>query len=397
MKICMLTTSFPGHYDDIRSPFLLELCQALSNEGVRIDVISPQYTGTKKEERIGNIFIHRFSYFWPKRMQVLTQGGGIPSALRRSWLAKIQFPFFYLALLMKSLRYGKDCDIVHAQWSFAALAGIVLKILYGKPMLMTERGASANLAMQHWLMKGVLKFLARHSDFITANSAQQTELFFQLGEPRERVKTILNGIDTQKFKPHHKTTCRKTLALPKDKKIILFVGWLIERKGVEYLIEAVRILSEKRKDILCVLVGEGNQEQKLKDLVYEYDLKDNIIFVGSVSPSRVPLYMNAADVFVLPSLSEGKPNVVAEAMACGVPVVATAVAGTNELLRDGVNGYSVQSKKPDEIVHAVNMLFDNPILAQKLAHAGHDTILKGQLTWKTCAREYLTLYKKLLS
>ncbi len=393
----MLTTSFPGHKDDIRSPFLLELCRALSDEGIAIDVVSPWYIGTKKEERICNVNIHRFSYFWPKRMQVLTQGGGIPSALKRSFLAKIQLPFLFLGLLIMSLKYGKRCDVIHAQWSFSALAGFVAKILYGKPLLMTERGASANLATQHWLMKIVLKFLAQNSDFITANSEQQARLFVELGAPQKRVKTILNGIDLQRFKPHNKANSRRALKLPKDKKIVLFVGWLIERKGVAYLIEAMKILSQKRKDVLCVLVGEGDKEKSLQELVYVWHIEDYVRFVGSIPPSRIPSYMSAADVFVLPSLSEGKPNVVGEAMACGVPVIATAVAGTNEILKDGVNGLAVQPKKPGEIAHNISLLLNQPRYASQLSRRARDMIIKGKLTWKACAQHYLTLYKKLLS
>ncbi len=396
MKVCMLTTSFPAFRGDIRSPFLLELCDALSKEGVTIDVICPRYMGTEGEAAIGTIRIHRFSYFFPRRWQVLTSGGGIPSALKRSWLARIQFPFFFLAFLLRSLRYGKQCDVIHCQWSFSGLVGIALKWLYGKPLVMTERGASANLAMGNWLMRNVLRFLAYRCDFITANSVQQTELFYQLGVQRDRIVTVLNGIDTDMFMPHDKKKCRDLLGLPQDKKIILFVGWLIQRKGIEYLLEAVAFLSQERDDFVCVIVGEGDQEKRLQKLVADRGLESFVSFVGAVPHSRVPLYMSAADAFVLPSLSEGKPNVVGEAMACGVPVIATAVAGTNEILRDRVNGFAVRPQNPQEITACLKNIFSNPRRAQSLALQARTMILQNGLTWKACARQYLHIYNKVL-
>ncbi|MEK6840266.1 MAG: glycosyltransferase, partial [Nanoarchaeota archaeon] len=328
MRVCILTTSFPAHKDDIRSPFILELCKALRQHDVGVDVIAPRYSHSSSEDVIDGIHIHRFSYFIPSSLQVLTEGGGIPSALKRSWLAKLQFPLFYLSFLMKALRHAKQCEVIHCQWSFSALVGLVLKIAYRKPLVMTERGASAHLAMGNWLMRYVLSFVAKRCDFVTANSIQQASLFVDLGVPRHKVATILNGIDTMRYRPLPKTTSRNALNLLQKNKIVLFVGWLIERKNVKSLIEAMKIITKKHNDAFCVLVGEGERRHSLEALVKKNKLEHVVSFVGSVPPAKIPLYMSAADVFVLPSLSEGKPNVVAEAMACGVPVVATNVAGT---------------------------------------------------------------------
>ena len=395
MRICFLTTSFPAHPDDIRSPFLLELCRALKKEHIDLDVISPRYEGTTAEDSMEGINVHRFSYFWPLNMQVLTQGGGIPSALKTSWLARLQFPLFFLAFLTRSLRYGKRCDIIHAQWSFSALIGLFLKWTFKKPLVMTERGASANLARNNWLMKKVLDFVVKRCDFVTANSLQQTELFVKLGVPKERTLTVLNGINTHRFKQRDKKTCRKKLNLPLNKKIVLFVGWLIERKNVESLIEAMSLVSKNIKNALCIIVGEGNKKKSLENLAREMNLEKVVHFTNQVIPSQVALYMNAADVFVLPSLSEGKPNVVAEAMASGTPVVATNVAGTKEIVHDGKNGLLVMPKNQKDLAKAITAVLGNPALAKKLSQQGLQTVHTSSLTWSYCAKQYIAIYNKI--
>ncbi len=390
MRTCFLTTSFPAHDQDIRSPFILELAKVLYREKIDIDVIAPRYPESKSEEVLQGVHVHRFSYFWPRKLQMLTSEGGIPSALKRSWLARLQFPLFFLAFFLRSLPYGKQCDVIHAQWSFSALIGLFLKIIYGKPLVMTERGASAHLAMQSWFMRKILTLVARRCDFVTANSVQQTELFVKLGVPRKKVMTVLNGLDAR-FKPLNKRTCRKKLGLPLGRDIILFVGWLIERKDVATLLKAMTLVV-RRKDALCVLVGTGDQETHLKRFADEHGLEHSVLFVGSRPPSMIPLYMNAADVFVLPSLSEGKPNVVGEAMACGIPVIATDVPGTREILHDGKNGLIIEPRQPTQLAATLLHLLSNAPLKKKLSLGGLRTISTAGLSWTTSAKLYNDIY-----
>src|SRR3989344_4698880 len=116
MKVCMLTTSFPKYVGHGQSSFLYELCDGLAKKGIQLDIVTPT-----DDKKIINTFpkmrVHRFYYFFSPKLQKLTRGGGIPGNLRSSWMARFQFPFFFLAFVARSREYAKNADIIHAQWS----------------------------------------------------------------------------------------------------------------------------------------------------------------------------------------------------------------------------------------------------------------------------------------
>lgn len=174
-----------------------------------------------------------------------------------------------------------------------------------------------------------------------------------IGAPANKVTVIYNAVDETMFTPKLKALCRQELGLPRDAKIILFVGNLIPRKGVEYLIRALPIILTKIPNALLVVVGDGSQRGELEQLVDELDLRSNVIFTGRIPTERLCLYYGAADVFVLPSLHEGHPMVLLEAMASGLPVIATKVSGSIETVVHGVNGYLVEPRDIYQLAEAV--------------------------------------------
>ena len=130
--------------------------------------------------------------------------------------------------------------------------------------------------------------------------------------------------------------------------------------------------------------------------VTAHRISDCVRMVGIRPASEIPLWMNAADVLVLPSLSEGRPNVVLEAMACEVPVVATAVGGTPELVKDGEVGFLVPPKDPAAIAEKILLLLGDKGLRERLGRNGRRFILEEGLTWESCARKYSEIYRALI-
>jgi glycosyltransferase involved in cell wall biosynthesis len=386
MKICILTTSFPAYKGHLQSPFIYELTKTLSKKE-EIHVVCPYYKESKsKKEKYNNINIHRFQYF-PKKLQTLTSGGGIPSNLKKSWFARIQLPFFLASIFLKSTKIAKKSDIIHAQWALSGLTGVILKKIYKKPLILTTRGAAVNLAIKNKLTKRVLLFIFKNCDYITPNNEAHTKLIRDLG--LKKVKTIPNGIDTKKFKPRDKNKIREKLNLPKNKKIILFVGWLIERKGLKYLLEAIKDLN-----IILLIIGTGILEKQHKEQVKELNIQQKVIFMGPKPPEKIPEYMNVSDIYILPSLSEGRPNTVIEAMASGIPVIATAVDGTKAILKD--YGLSIEPKSPKQIKEAIIKILNNKQFAKKLSANGLRYIKENKLSWEKCTEEYIKIYKEVI-
>jgi len=172
----------------------------------------------------------------------------------------------------------------------------------------------------------------------------------------------------------------------------LFVGWLIPRKGCEYLLNAIKEIITKEKNILLLIIGEGILENKLKNLTKELQIQDKVQFLGKKAPPEIPFYMNASDIFVLPSLSEGKPNVVGEAMASGLPVIATDINGTSDFITNNKNGFLIPKENSKILAERLLQLLKNPKLRIKLGKEARNSV--KDLTWENCAKEYLKVYSK---
>jgi hypothetical protein len=145
----------------------------------------------------------------------------------------------------------------------------------------------------------------------------------------------MNGVDTSIFRPMDKARQKEILNLRVNRIVLLFVGGIVAVKGLNYLIEAAGVLRQLHGNrFLLIIVGEGYMERYLRDMVRSSDLDGQVRFVGKVPNDQIPVWMNAADFFILPSLDEGTPNTVLEALSCGVPVLASRVGGTLDLIED---------------------------------------------------------------
>src|SRR5262249_45405307 len=148
----------------------------------------------------------------------------------------------------------------------------------------------------------------------------------QLGCPPEKVTVIRNGVDTVKFQPRPQAATRRLLGLPTDRPILLSVGNLTENKGFHILIDAVASLRERQSSVLLVSAGEGACRSHLSRKVRDLGLDNNVKLVGTHPHEELSAWYSAADVFCLASATEGCPNVVMEAPACGRPVITTRIA-----------------------------------------------------------------------
>ncbi len=390
MRICLLTTSFPQYKNDTQAPFIYELCSTLSKRKIGIDVVCPADTNAQKEEIWGNIRIPRFQYMIPRRWQKLTAEGGIVTNLKSSWMAKLQWPIFSLAFLWRAFRYARKADIIHCQWSFSGVIGVILKKLLGKKLILTERGSSAHLALKNKVMKATLLYILKNCDMITANNRHQIEQFHQLGI-RKSMVTVPNGIDMKLFRVMDKKICKKKVRFTENEHALVYVGRLVEDKGLEELIQIMHGVKKRRKDVKCYLIGSGRLGARLKKEVKDLQLEDTIMFLGSIPQKEIPYYLNAADALILPSLREGRPNSVAEALACGTFVIASDIPGCRELLELLPYGKLLPPQDKEKWINAIAALQTRKVDKEKYE------AFRKELTWEKSAEKYEEIYKKVIS
>jgi glycosyltransferase involved in cell wall biosynthesis len=194
--------------------------------------------------------------------------------------------------------------------------------------------------------------------------------------PSDKVVTIYNGLDPSPFTLHSDETgqeFRKSFGIPDDALLLGAIGRLHPAKGFNDLITAMTLLKTETNSVRLLFVGEGELLNQLKLQVHNNNLSGTIKFTGL--RNDIPEILSALDVLVSPSLWEGLPNVVLEAMASGKPVVATSVGGTPEAVVDGKTGLLVPPRNPEALATAILRLLGNSELRTRMGHAGRERVL----------------------
>lgn len=221
--------------------------------------------------------------------------------------------------------------LIHAHFLDNGFIGATLKDLDGKPLVVTAHGSDVyDLPFRDEWYRTLARYVLTKADYVITVCEFNARKLVSLGVSFGKLRVVYNGYDEQVFRPMPLQDARKRLSLPLKKKILLSVGSLDSVKGHSYLVDAMSIVLKKRSDVILVIVGSGPLKAKLGETINSLGLSEKILLVGSKTHEEIPVWMNASDVFVLPSLSEGFPTVVPEAMACGKPIIATRVGGVPE-------------------------------------------------------------------
>ena len=211
-----------------------------------------------------------------------------------------------------------------------------------------------------------------------------------------KVRIVPNGVDTEKFKPNEDLqTVRKHFGLGNEP-TVLFVGSLIQRKGLPFLVEAAKKIVKEQPNTKFLIVGEGPLKKHLTISIETANLLGNFKFLGNVKDDLLPSIYNCADVFVLPSIQEGQGIVLLEAQASGKPVVAFDVGGVVEAVRNNETGLIVKRGDSDALTDGLmKLLLDKP-LREKMGANGRGFVTKN-FTWDICAQKMLKVYQEALA
>lgn len=332
-----------------------------------------------KTEKIGNVNIYRV-------------GGNL--SLVNFLLPKIFLPlavFFKAKTLLKNEHY----TAIHAyQASGAAGAGWLLKIFYPKIPFIITLQEGKNLEAQGRLINFFRKLILQKADMATAISSYLKNYIFK-NTPELKTELIPNGVDIESFSRNFSygemTELDKKLGLMPDDKVIISVSRLVEKNGVDLLIETMAMLKlGSSMNYKLVLAGEGSLKESLKLKVKSLMLEDRVVFAGEVSPDELPLYLKIGDVFVRPSRSEGLGSAFLEAMAAGLPVIGTRVGGIPDFLTDRKTGL-LTTGEPKDISFKIRIVLENDKLRQEMIENSL-YLIKEKYDWAQIADSFQRIY-----
>ncbi|MDO8529603.1 MAG: glycosyltransferase family 4 protein [bacterium] len=351
-----------------------------------VDFITSSIDSEYHLEKMGeNIFIHRLS--------IGKNENSLHFQSQKDILVYLWKAYFFSKKLAKKNKY----DLSHSFFTIpCGLISLLLKRKFETPYIISLRGSdvpgySERFSFLYLFIKPLIRKIWKNSFTVISNSQGLKNLALKTN-PKQKIEVIFNGIDIDQF-----FQIRSLASVPEAKLReefrILCVSRITPRKGVNYLIEAFKKLSEKHQDIFLQIIGDGDEKNELENLVKELKIENKVEFTGLISHEKLPSYFQSADVFVLPSLNEGMSNAMLEALASGLPIIATDTGGTRELVKDGENGFIVKMKDSGDIAEKIERLIENAELREKMGKVSRE--IAENMSWGKAAREYLEVYKKI--
>lgn len=391
-RLLGLTTSYPLRLDGCAGVFIESLYKELAST-YTVEVVCPGDSGVvmqrADETSTDRIRVWAVRYA-PRSWRVLAQqSGGIVSGVRRSPWRVLLLPAMFGSLFWRCLMRSRKADLIHANWAICGvIAGIVGRILH-KPVVTTLRGDDVVRATQSRLDWRILSLAVRSSrKVVCVSHAMADQLRARFPNRSNDVHACLNGVDEAFFQIPGARSQADTMR-------VLAVGSLIRRKGFDVLIEAVARARHGLRMKVCI-VGDGPERSSLQDLALRLGVSDRFDFMGEVPASRMPEVFFGADVFVLSSRSEGRPNVVVEALASGLPVISTCLDGVQGMIDDGINGWLVAVDDGDGLARALDAASTEP---DELLRRGRNARSRARTSigsWSETARCYDVLFKSVL-
>jgi teichuronic acid biosynthesis glycosyltransferase TuaC len=376
LRILAITTLYPGPTNETAATF--NRCQlgALSREH-EVRVIAPvlwteRWTSWKAltaprcvQRTADRIRVSYPTYYYPPRALTHCYGQ------------------FYLASVRgtanRVIRQFRP-DVVFACWAHPdGWAAVRIARQAGLPILIKVHGSDVLLITKGPRRRARIAEALGAADGVIAVSQDLANHVIRLGVEAGKVHVIPHGVDDGLFRPGDRAEARARLGLPAVGKVLLFVGNVLLSKGAGVLVEACARLRDRALPCHCYLVGEGRDAARVRALVGRHGLEGRMTLAGHFPPELLPDWYRAADVVVLPSYSEGIPNVLREAMMCGRPFVATRVGGIPEITPAGV-GRLVEPGDPAALAAALADTLEQP------PRVDLDVVRRLNISWEESAR-----------
>lgn len=381
-KVLVTASTFPRWENDTEPRFILDLCKEL-NKYYDITVAAPSCPGAKNKEVLEGVKVERYRYLPVKKWETLCYPGAIMPRIEENKTRALQIPFLLLGLWVYHLRNNKKYDLIHAHW---LIPQGIIQSFSAEKFIVTGHGDDVK-KMNHGIVKILKKRTLKNASKVVVVS-QALEKSINENYDNQSCEVISMGCDLSKFVPR-----AEDVILDKEDPTIVYVGRLVERKGVEYLIRAMHNVDAKLH-----IYGDGPNYQALLKESEKYNGK--VKFFGPKTHDELIEIYKTADIVAVPSITtkngecEGLPVVVLEALATGTPIVATVNGGIPEAITDRVNGMLVNERSSEELAQAINELIENQDLYKHIKQNGIQTAKKYSYQYLT--KRYINIYEEVL-
>lgn len=385
MKILFFNYEYPPLGGGAANANFCILREFSKNPDLEVDLVTSSVDGEYHLEKMGdNVRVHRLPI--GKNSQNLhfqSQKDLLVYAWKAYWFSK--------KLILDS--GDRKYDLTHS--FFTVPCGYLsyrINKKFGIPYVISLRGSdvpgySDRFTFIYDILKPLIVRIWKSAASVISNSQGLKELALE-SNPRQEIGVIYNGINIDQFKPD---ASRKN---PEEFVITPGGSRITTRKGLNYLVEAVSELVTGHPNIRLRIMGEGNSEEDLKNMVRELKLENNVEFLGRIPhENTVPRYQEA-DLFVLPSLNEGMSNAMLEALATGLPIVTTNTGGASELVKDGENGFIVEFQNSHDIAQKIKTIMDDKELRESMSRKSLE--MSKEMSWQSVAEKYAGTYEKIM-
>ena len=394
--ILVLTSTFPRNDQDHEPRFVADLCLHLK-DSYNIVIVTQHRPGTPLDENYNGFRVKRFRYA-PERLEILSETGGISNTLSQKPWAWLLVPLLVVAQILavnRSIR-NYSPSIIHCHWLLPQTLSAIVVQLFRKhkvPVVCTSHGADI-YGLNGKLLQAIKSRLARACDvFCVVSNAMKTHVTDTFDIRNKEIVVSPMGADL------------KSMFTPGDPALvnsgkILFVGRLVEKKGVRYLLFAVQQLIENGHDFTLEIVGYGPEQITLQALSKDLELDEKVKFTGSLPHSEVADLYRSSEVCVLPFVEsddgdiEGLGLVVVEAMGCKCPVIAGNVPAIADLVTDGITGLVCDPKSTESLCAGILKLHKARQFKSQLIENAFEHVHR-EYSWEACSNRYLELFREL--
>ena len=383
-KLLVTGSTFPRWEGDTEPRFVLDISEELTSY-FDVTVLVPAAPGAKERELMNGVKVIRYHYFPVHRWETLCYPGAILPRIKEKKIRILLVPFLIMALYYNLFRILPEFDAVHAHW---IIPQGIIQSLFKKPYIVTGHGGDIKAFNKGFVKKLKVRCLKKADHITVVSNAAKSEVLKLCNT--NLIDVIPMGCRTKQFGKQYRI---ENYFQQGDKKVILFVGRLAEIKGVDYLIEAMNKI-----DAILVIVGDGPQKACLIDQAKSQGEK--IRFLGSKNHDELRIIYASSDIFVAPSITmkdgskEGFGLVLLEAMASGLPIVASNSGGIIDLVHHGINGLLANEKDADDLAIKINLLLSDSQTRGKLAKFSERTA--KEFDYKVIAKKYADIIENVM-